>query len=100
MDQDLYHRALSAVIAAAYRVLETWEEGNLAGRVTALGEIARHWDQALGLGVVGRRSERDEQDEQDEQDERDTDGEGAEDTAGRVPASVSAWATRWWPRCA
>lgn len=77
MDQDLYRRALSAVIAAAYRVLETWEEGDLAGRVTVLGEIARHWDQALGLGVAGRRNERDEQDEQDE---RDTDGEGEEDT--------------------
>jgi len=77
MDQDTYRQALNTVIAAAYRVLETWEEGDLAGRVTALGEIARHWDKTLDLGVAGRRSERGEPDEQDE---RDTDGVGEEDT--------------------
>lgn len=62
-------RALVALIAAAYRVVETWEAGDLAGRVTALGAVARRWDEALGLGVAGRR------------DKRDTDGEGrTEDT--------------------
>ena len=39
-----HRRALSAVIAAAYRVVETWEEGDLAGRVTAFGAVARQWD--------------------------------------------------------
>lgn len=49
---------MSDIIAAAYRVLETWEDGDLAGRVTILGETARQWDAALGLGIAARSSDR------------------------------------------
>lgn len=52
-DAATYRRALTEVIAAAYRILDTWEAGDLAGRVTVLGETARHWDGVLGLGVAG-----------------------------------------------
>jgi len=52
-----YRRALTELIAAAYRVLNTWEAGDLAGSVTALGEAARHWDGTLGLGIAGPRDD-------------------------------------------
>lgn len=59
-DATTYRRALAEVIAAAYRALDTWEAGDLAGSVTALGEAARHWDRALGLGVTGTAVNTDE----------------------------------------
>lgn len=58
-ERGRYRRALVALIAAAYSVVEVWEAGDLAGRVTALGTLARQWDRALDLGVAERRGERD-----------------------------------------
>ena len=58
MGHEHYRRALIAVIAAVYRTLETWEAGDLAGRVTALGEITHHYDATLSLGVAEFRDER------------------------------------------
>ena len=58
MDQETYRRALSDIIAVAYRVLEAWEAGDPAGRVTILGETASQWDAALGLGIAARSSDR------------------------------------------
>lgn len=57
MDHKTYRRTLSDIIAAAYRVLETWEVCDLTGRVTILGETARQWDAALGLEVAARRGD-------------------------------------------
>lgn len=91
MDHDVYRRALRAIVAAAYQILETWEAGDLAGRVTALGRISTDWDETLDLGVARRRA-------------RPTNArwmetdEGArpmhEDTTSVVRADVRAWALR------
>lgn len=55
MGQERYRQALIAVIAAAYRVVDTWEMGDLSGCVSVLGAIAGDWDEALGLGVARRQ---------------------------------------------
>lgn len=91
-DAATYRWALTEVIAAAYRVLDAWEAGDLAGRVTVLGETARHWDGILGLGVAGRVDDTDE--DIGRQGKKEEGRRMSKGTPIIAPASLRAWALR------